>query len=312
MDVQSDIRTGDTRAIARAITWIENADPRGAALVHAVYRQTGRAYVVGITGSPGSGKSTLIARMAGLLAAGGAKVGILAVDPSSPFSGGALLGDRIRMFDISLTHDVYMRSMGTRGSLGGLNRSTRMATRILDAAGFDWILIETVGAGQSEVDVHDVAYTTVVVLAPGMGDDIQAMKAGIMEIGDAFVINKADREGADRTLNQVESILHLSVAEGWNPPVLKVSAEQNTGVDDLVAAIARHRAYLERDGELDRIKVRMARLDVVEILKERLTATMNTELERAATQAELEKVATRETDPYTVAETIVDKIWRGR
>lgn len=312
MDVQSDIRTGDTRAIARAITWIENADPRGAALVHDIYRQTGRAYIVGITGSPGSGKSTLIARMAALLAAGGAKVGILAVDPSSPFSGGALLGDRIRMFDISLTHDVYMRSMGTRGSLGGLNRSTRMATRILDAAGFDWILIETVGAGQSEVDVHDVAYTTVVVLAPGMGDDIQAMKAGIMEIGDAFVINKADREGADRTLNQVESILHLSAAEGWNPPVLKVSAEQNAGVDELVAVIARHRVHLEEDGELDRIKVRMARLDVVEILKERLTDTMNTELERAATQAELEKVATRETDPYTVADMIVDKIWRGR
>ncbi|MDO9099491.1 MAG: methylmalonyl Co-A mutase-associated GTPase MeaB [Caldisericota bacterium] len=312
MDVQSDIRTGDTRAIARAITWIENADARGAALVHDIYRQTGRAYIVGITGSPGSGKSTLIARMAALLAAGGAKVGILAVDPSSPFSGGALLGDRIRMFDISLTHDVYMRSMGTRGSLGGLNRSTRMATRILDAAGFDWILIETVGAGQSEVDVHDVAYTTVVVLAPGMGDDIQAMKAGIMEIGDAFVINKADREGADRTLNQVESILHLSAAEGWNPPVLKVSAEQNAGVDELVAVIARHRVHLEEDGELDRIKVRMARLDVVEILKERLTDTMNTELERAATQAELEKVATRETDPYTVADMIVDKIWRGR
>jgi LAO/AO transport system kinase len=312
VDVQSDIRTGDTRAIARAITWIENADPRGAALVHDIYRQTGRAYIVGITGSPGSGKSTLIARMAALLAAGGAKVGILAVDPSSPFSGGALLGDRIRMFDISLTHDVYMRSMGTRGSLGGLNRSTRMATRILDAAGFDWILIETVGAGQSEVDVHDVAYTTVVVLAPGMGDDIQAMKAGIMEIGDAFVINKADREGADRTLNQVESILHLSAAEGWNPPVLKVSAEQNAGVDELVAVIARHRVHLEEDGELDRIKVRMARLDVVEILKERLTDTMNTELERAATQAELEKVATRETDPYTVADMIVDKIWRGR
>lgn len=312
MDVQSDIRTGDTRAIARAITWIENADPRGAALVHDIYRQTGRAYIVGITGSPGSGKSTLIARMAALLAAGGAKVGILAVDPSSPFSGGALLGDRIRMFDISLTHDVYMRSMGTRGSLGGLNRSTRMATRILDAAGFDWILIETVGAGQSEVDVHDVAYTTVVVLAPGMGDDIQAMKAGIMEIGDAFVINKADREGADRTLNQVESILHLSAAEGWNPPVLKVSAEQNAGVDELVAVIARHRVHLEEDGELDRIKVRMARLDVVEILKERLTDTMNTELERATTQAELEKVATRETDPYTVADMIVDKIWRGR
>ncbi|MGB9667189.1 MAG: methylmalonyl Co-A mutase-associated GTPase MeaB, partial [Candidatus Cryosericum sp.] len=230
MDVAQGVLAGDTRAIARAITWVENGDPRGADLIRAVYGRTGRAYIVGLTGSPGVGKSTLVARLAAFLAGRGQKVGVLAVDPTSPFSGGAILGDRVRMFDVALARNVYIRSMGTRGSTGGLNRTTRMAARILDAAGFDWILVETVGAGQSEVDVHDVAYTTVVVMAPGMGDDIQAMKAGIMEIGDVFVVNKADREGADRTAVQLSSILQLSMTAGWNPPVLKASAEQNEGI----------------------------------------------------------------------------------
>jgi len=311
VDVKLGVLAGDTRAIARAITWVENGDPRGAEVIRGVYASTGHAYIVGLTGSPGAGKSTLVSRLAALLAARGQKVGILAVDPSSPFSGGAILGDRVRMFDVALTHDVYIRSMGTRGSLGGLNRATRMAARILDAAGFDWILVETVGAGQSQVDVHDVAYTTAVVMAPGMGDDIQAMKAGIMEIGDLFIINKADREGADRTATQVKSVLQLSMTTGWNPPVLKVSAEMNTGIESVVETIERHRAHLVSSGKLDALKIRMAKLDVLEILKARLADTMKQQLDQPAVQAELEKVASKQSDPYSLADIIFEQSWRN-
>jgi len=311
VDVTQGVLAGDTRAIARAITWVENGDSRGAELIRCVYGSTGRAYIVGLTGSPGAGKSTLVARLAGVLAAKGHKVGILAVDPSSPFSGGAILGDRVRMFDVALARNVYIRSMGTRGATGGLNRTTRLAVRILDAAGFDWILVETVGAGQSEVDVHDVAYTTVVVMAPGMGDDIQAMKAGIMEIGDLFVVNKGDREGADRAATQIESILQLSMTTGWHPPVLKVSAEQNTGTDRVIEAIEQHRSYLVQSGQLDVLKVRMAKLDVLEILKVRLANMMKTELDRPAVQAELNKVVNRQSDPYTLADSIFEQSWRN-
>jgi len=311
VDVKSGVLVGDTRAIARAITWVENGDPRGAEVIRGVYGNTGRAYIVGLTGSPGAGKSTLVARLAAFLAARGQKVGILAVDPSSPFSGGAILGDRVRMFDVALAHNVYIRSMGTRGATGGLNRTTRMAARILDAAGFDWILVETVGAGQSEVDVHDVAYTTAVVMAPGMGDDIQAMKAGIMEIGDLFVVNKADREGADRTATQIESILQLSMTTGWNPPVLKVSAEQNTGADSVIKAIEQHRSYLVESGQLDVLKVHMAKLDVLEILKARLADRIKNELDRPAVMAELNKVVNRQSDPYSLADSIFEQSWRN-
>jgi LAO/AO transport system kinase len=311
VDVKLGVLAGDTRAVARAITWVENGDPRGAEVIRGVYASTGRAYIVGLTGSPGAGKSTLVSRLAALLAARGQKVGILAVDPTSPFSGGAILGDRVRMFDVALTRDVYIRSMGTRGSLGGLNRATRMAARILDAAGFDWILVETVGAGQAEVDVHDVAYTTAVVMAPGMGDDIQAMKAGIMEIGDLFIINKADRDGADRTATQVESVLQLSMTEGWNPPVLKVSAELNTGIDSVVDTIERHRAHLVASGKLGALKTRMAKLDVLEILKARLADTMKQQLDQPAVQVELEKVASKQSDPYSLADIIFEQSWRN-
>jgi len=311
VDVKLGVLAGDTRAVARAITWVENGDPRGAEVIRGVYASTGRAYIVGLTGSPGAGKSTLVSRLAALLAARGQKVGILAVDPSSPFSGGAILGDRVRMFEVALTRDVYIRSMGTRGALGGLNRATRMAARILDAAGFDWIFVETVGAGQAEVDVHDVAYTTAVVMAPGMGDDIQAMKAGIMEIGDLFIINKADRDGADRTATQVESVLQLSMTEGWNPPVLKVSAELNTGIDSVVDTIERHRAHLVASGKLDVLKTRMAKLDVLEILKARLADTMKQQLDQPAVQVELEKVASKQSDPYSLADIIFEQSWRN-
>lgn len=312
MDISQGVLIGDTRAIARAITWVENGDPRGADLIREVYGNTGRAYVVGVTGSPGAGKSTLVSRIAALLAARGQKTGILAVDPSSPFTGGAILGDRVRMFDVSLTSNVYIRSMGTRGALGGLNRAIRMSVRILDAAGFDWILVETVGAGQSEVDVHDVAYTTVVVMAPGMGDDIQAMKAGIMEIGDLFVVNKADRDGAERTATQVQSVLQLAMSSGWNPPVLLTSAEQNTGIEAVVASVEQHRGHLVASGILEAMRTRMAKLDVLEILKARLSDTVRQELEQPSVQADLEKVVNKESDPYSMADAIFERSWRSR
>jgi LAO/AO transport system kinase len=310
VDVRAGVLAGDTRSIARAISWVENDDPRAAELIRGIYPSTGRAYIVGLTGSPGVGKSTLVSRMAALMATGRRKVGVLAVDPTSPFSGGAILGDRVRMFDVTLSPNVYIRSMGTRGSLGGISRATRMASRVLDAAGFDWILIETVGAGQSEVDVHDVAYTTVVVMAPGMGDEIQAMKAGIMEIGDIFVVNKADRDGADRTAAQVASIVQLSADSGWHPPVLKVSAELNQGIESVIEAIEQHRSYLERSGKLGEAKASMARHDVLEILRARLSEDLRHQLEQPALQEKLDEVANRQSDPYTVVDTVFEQYWR--
>lgn len=310
MDVRSGVLAGDTRSIARAISWVENDDPRAAELIRGIYPSTGRAYIVGLTGSPGVGKSTLVSRMAALMATGKRKVGVLAVDPTSPFSGGAILGDRVRMFDVALSPNVYVRSMGTRGSLGGISRATRMASRVLDAAGFDWILVETVGAGQSEVDVHDVAYTTVVVMAPGMGDEIQAMKAGIMEIGDVFVVNKADRDGADRTAAQVASIVQLSDEREWHPPVLKVSAELNQGIERVIDAIEQHKSYLEQSGKLAEAKASMARRDVLEILRARLSEDLRHELDQPALQEKLDEVANRQSDPYTLVDTVFEQYWR--
>ncbi|HNW83951.1 MAG: methylmalonyl Co-A mutase-associated GTPase MeaB [Candidatus Cryosericum sp.] len=310
MDVRSGVLAGDTRSIARAISWVENDDPRAAELIRGIYPSTGRAYIVGLTGSPGVGKSTLVSRMAALMATGKRKVGVLAVDPTSPFSGGAILGDRVRMFDVALSPNVYIRSMGTRGSLGGISRATRMASRVLDAAGFDWILVETVGAGQSEVDVHDVAYTTVVVMAPGMGDEIQAMKAGIMEIGDVFVVNKADRDGADRTAAQVASIVQLSDEREWHPPVLKVSAELNQGIERVIDAIEQHKSYLEQSGKLAEAKASMARRDVLEILRARLSEDLRHELDQPALQEKLDEVANRQSDPYTLVDTVFEQYWR--
>jgi len=310
VDVRSGVLAGDTRSIARAISWVENDDPRAAELIRGIYPSTGRAYIVGLTGSPGVGKSTLVSRMAALMATGKRKVGVLAVDPTSPFSGGAILGDRVRMFDVALSPNVYVRSMGTRGSLGGISRATRMASRVLDAAGFDWILVETVGAGQSEVDVHDVAYTTVVVMAPGMGDEIQAMKAGIMEIGDVFVVNKADRDGADRTAAQVASIVQLSDEREWHPPVLKVSAELNQGIERVIDAIEQHKSYLEQSGKLAEAKASMARRDVLEILRARLSEDLRHELDQPALQEKLDEVANRQSDPYTLVDTVFEQYWR--
>src|SRR5213082_722302 len=233
------ITAGDTTAVARAISKVEGGASDSSDLMKQIFPRTGRALIVGITGSPGAGKSTLVDRLAALYRQRGERVGIVAVDPSSPFSGGAILGDRIRMQTLGLDPGVFIRSMAARGNLGGLARATVDAVAILDAAGFQKIIVETVGVGQDEVEIVKTADVSVVVLVPGMGDDIQAIKAGIMEIGDVFVINKADRDGVLRTQRELDALLSLAHRrDGWSPPIVKTVATESKGIDDLAAAIA--------------------------------------------------------------------------
>ena len=238
------IRLHDTRAISRAITAIENHDPIADDLLRALFYSTGRAYIVGITGAPGTGKSTLVDRLAATYRRAGNTVGIIAVDPTSPFTGGAILGDRIRMQGHASDDGIFIRSMATRGFLGGLARATAEVALLLDAAGKDIILIETVGVGQDEIDIVRLAHCTAVVLVPGLGDDVQNMKAGLMEIGDLFVLNKADREGADRLEQQLQAMLQLVTDRGgWRPEIVRTVATENRGIGDLAAAIAKFRAH---------------------------------------------------------------------
>ncbi|HEY7902844.1 MAG TPA: methylmalonyl Co-A mutase-associated GTPase MeaB [Casimicrobiaceae bacterium] len=252
-DLVAPALAGDVRAIARLLTRAENPSAESRQAFDALYARAGRAHVVGITGVPGSGKSTLVARTAAAIRAGGRKVAIVAIDPSSPFSGGAILGDRIRMGELGGDSGVFVRSMATRGALGGLAHGTLEAVDVLDAAGYDLVMIETVGVGQDEVDVARAAHTTVVVSAPGLGDDIQAIKAGILEIADVHVVSKCDRADAERTIADLKAMLTLGIdgARGtWRPPVVATSAARDEGTGDLVAAIDRHRAALEASGEI--------------------------------------------------------------
>jgi LAO/AO transport system kinase len=269
---------------------------------------TGNAQIVGITGSPGVGKSTSTNALVKALRAAGKRVGVLAVDPSSPFSGGALLGDRVRMQDHATDRDVYIRSMASRGHLGGLSWSTPQALRVLDAAGCDVVLIETVGVGQSEVEVAGLADTTLVLLAPGMGDGIQAAKAGILEIGDVYVINKADRDGADQTRRDLRSMLALADRddEAWRPPIVKTIAQTGEGVDEVVEKIDEHRAWMERSGELDRRRVRRARDEIEAIAVTALRERWGDVHARTELDALAEQVAAGESDPYRAADVLLD------
>jgi LAO/AO transport system kinase len=296
---------GDPRAVARAISRLEDAaagDSASAALVSAIFGRTGRAYLIGITGVPGGGKSTLVDQLIATVRAAGLTVAVLAIDPTSPFSGGAVLGDRVRMGRHAGDRGVFVRSMATRGHLGGLARTTGDAALVLDAAGFDVVLIETVGVGQDEVDVARTADATVVVLVPGTGDDVQAMKAGIMEIADVFVANKADREGIDRLVQSVEAALSLQPAEpgAWVPPVLKTEATTGRGLDELWATLQRFR---ERPGAARdaRRKLRY-RERVRQLVGELLLAQAERSLPAGLFERTIEDVAARRLDPYTAAQ----------
>src|SRR3954453_19246898 len=265
--------SGDPRSIARAITRIENGGEGSAALMKAVYQKTGNAMVIGITGAPGAGKSSLVDKLALHFKDAGDRVGIVCVDPSSPFSGGAILGDRIRMATLGLDKNVFIRSMATRGNLGGLSRATVDAVAILDAAGYSKVVVETVGVGQDEVEIVKTADVSVVVLVPGMGDDIQAIKAGIMEIGDVFVINKADRDGVLRTEKELEALLSLAMrSDFWQSPIVKTVATEGKGIDELADAIQSYKSF-QQHGESSRSRREaIARWRILELLEERLLA----------------------------------------
>lgn len=286
------------RGVAQAISLVEDDGAGRAELMRRIYPRTGRARILGVTGPPGAGKSTLVDRLAQECRRRGETVGILCVDPTSPFTGGALLGDRIRMQGIATDPGVFIRSMATRGALGGLARATRDAADLLDAAGFDWVLVETVGVGQGEVDVVETVDSVVVVTVPGLGDDIQAIKAGILEIADVFVINKADRDGADRAQRDLELMLSLGGPRAWTPPILRTVASRGEGVAELLGAVERHRAFLEAGGGLDERRRGQLRLRVAAILKDRvlLAAERHTEFDREIARGYAERV-----DPYALS-----------
>src|SRR5687767_7071012 len=299
--------SGDSRAIARAISQVEDADEGAADLMKAIFPRTGRALIVGITGAPGAGKSSLVDKLALFYRQHGERVGIIDVDPSSPFSGGAILGDRIRMQALGLDRGVFIRSMATRGNLGGLARATVDAVAILDAAGYARIIVETVGVGQDEVEIVKAADVSVVVLVPGMGDDIQAIKAGIMEIGDIFVINKADRDGVYATEKELELLLSLAGRDDkWDPPIVKTVATENQGLDLLADAIDRFR-QTQRDSAVSSDRRRaIARWRIVELLRENLLArVLDSEASVAMLNRLADEVATRRRDPYSAVEELL-------
>jgi LAO/AO transport system kinase len=271
---QADGVPTDARGIARLISLVEDGAPELREIMAALAPHTGRARVIGLTGSPGVGKSTTTAALIGAYRSAGDRVGVLAIDPSSPFSGGALLGDRVRMQDHAGDEGVYIRSMASRGHLGGLSRATPQAVRVLDAAGFDVVLIETVGVGQAEVDVAALADTTVVLIAPGMGDSVQAAKAGILEVADVLVVNKADRDGASNTVRDLQAMLSYAdrSAGAWTPPIIRTVASAGDGIDEVVAAIAAHAAWAQAAGALEERRVRRARAELRSILVDRLDA----------------------------------------
>lgn len=308
------IFSGDRRAIATAISAIENGEVERFDLLKRLFPRTGGAYVIGITGSPGVGKSTLVEKLAGEYRSAGARVGIIAVDPTSPFSGGAILGDRIRMQGLSQDPGVYIRSMATRGQLGGLAPATHDAVTVLDAAGCEVVIVETVGVGQDEVEIARVADATALVLVPGMGDDVQTFKAGVMEIADLFVVNKADRPGADRVEQEVTAMLSLAPRDdGWRPPILKTVATAGEGMTELRDALERFRRFGDSSAARRQRQREHCRFRLLELLRQRLVdEVVRGRLRDGSIDAHVEEILERRTDPYSVVETILEDFDLGR
>ena len=302
-------RAGDKRSIARILTIVENDEPLSAEILRTLYPLTGNAEIVGITGPPGGGKSTLVSRLAGAYRKIHDRVAVVAVDPSSPFTGGAILGDRIRMRERFLDEGLFIRSMASRGNAGGLARSTMRVVNVLDALGVTLIIVETVGVGQEEVDVVRVADTVCLVTVPGLGDDIQAIKAGVLEIADVLVVNKADRPGADQTARDLTQMLTLGKGRtGWKPPIVRTSAQDGTGIDELVAAVAKHDAWSRENGDHELRRADAARAEVEALLRDALVKRLEAEVGAPRIGEMVARVAKREVDPYRA----VDELLGGR
>jgi len=305
VDLLARARGGDKRSIARLVSVVENNEPGAAEAMRALYPQTGRAQIVGLTGPPGGGKSTLVNRLAGTYRERASRVAIVAVDPSSPFTGGAILGDRIRMRERFLDEGIFIRSMASRGHAGGLARATARVVNVLDALGTDVILVETVGVGQEEVDVIRVVDTVCLVTVPGLGDDIQAIKAGVLEIADVLVVNKADRPGADETARDLAQMLSLAKDRPWKTPIVRTSAQSGDGLPQLVDAIDKHRAWSRESGEYVERRRAAARSEVEALLQEALLRELAGRVGESRLAAAVARVAERSIDPYAAVEELL-------